>query len=124
MASTKLDGAGSAKMHVLEDAMAGMQRLHGLVEQMAMAIKRHENSAMFGLQIRRAASPLIGQLKPQFGMLADGVTAMVLVATRGGSEQVKLRSLRESVASLRQQLDIAANKVKEQHSVEIEISAD
>ena len=79
---------------------------------------------MFGLQIRRAASPLIGQLKPQFGMLADGVTAMVLVATRGGNEQVKLRSLRESVASLRQQLDIAANKVKEHHSVEIEMSAD
>ena len=124
MAGTKLDGAGSAKMHVLEEAMAGLQRLHGLVEQMAMAIKRQENSGMYGLQIRRAASPLVGQLKPQFGMLSDGVTAMVLVATRGGNEQVKLRSLRESVASLRQQIDIAASKVKEQHSVEIQISAD
>lgn len=124
MAGTKLDGAGAAKMHVLEEAIAGLQKLHGLVEQMGMAIKRHEPANMYGLQIRRAASPLIGQLKPQFGMLADAVTSMVLVATRGGSEQVKLRSLRESVASLRQQLDIATNKVKEQHSEEIQLSAD
>lgn len=124
MAGTKLDGAGSAKMHVLEEAVGGLQRLHGLVEQMAMAIKRHENAGMFGLQIRRAASPMIGQLKPQFGMLADGVTAMVLVATRGGSEQVKLRALREQVAALRQQLDIAMSRVKENHSVEIQLSAD
>lgn len=124
MAGTKLDGAGAAKMHVLEDGMAGLQRLHGLVEQMAMAMKRGENAGIFGLQIRRVASPLIGQLKPQFGMLADAVTNMVLVATRGGNEQVKLRSLRESVASLRQQIDMAAAKVKAQHSEEIQLSAD
>ena len=120
MAGTKLDGAGTAKMHTLEDALTQLQRVHGLVEQMAISIRNQKPTTMYGMQIRRAATPMVGQLKVQFGLLADQVSNLVLVATRGGSEQMRLRSMREMVGQLRTAIDITMNKVKEQHSVPIE----
>ncbi len=122
MAGTKLDGAGTAKMHTLDDALTHLQRVHGLVEQMAMAIKNQKPATMYGLQIRRAATPMVGQLKVQFGLLADQVSALVLIATRGGSEQMRLRTMREMVGQLRIAIDIMMSKVKEQHTVPIETS--
>ena len=113
----KLDGAGHAKMETLEEASAQVQRLHGIVERMAMAVRGQQNTAQFGQQLRRAGSPLVGLLKGQFGMIADQVTAMLLVATRGGGDQVRLRALRESVAQLRIQLEIAIAKTREKHTV-------
>ena len=124
MGGTKLDGAGTAKMKMLESALTDLQRVHGLVEQMAMAMKNKMPTSMFGLQIRRAAGPMIGQLKIQFGPIADAVSALVLVATRGGSEQVRLRALREQVGHIRTALEITVKKVKEQHSVAIETAED
>ena len=124
MAGTKLDGAGTAKMKTLEAAQVDLQRVHGLVEQMAMAMKNRMPTNMFGLQIRRAAGPMVGQLKIQFGPIADAVSALVLVATRGGSEQVRLRSMREQVGHIRTAIDIMMKKVKEQHSVAIESAED
>ena len=113
----KLDGAGLAKMDTLDEAHTQVQHIHGIVERMAMAVRSGQNTAQFGAQIRRAASPLVGKLKGQFGMIADQVTALMLVATRGGGEQVKLRSLREGVAQIRIQLEIAVAKTKEKHAV-------
>lgn len=113
----KLDGAGLAKMETLDEASAQVQRIHGLVEQMAMAIRSGNDTSQFGSQIRRTGSPLVGKLKGQFGMIADQVTALMLVATRGGGEQVKLRSMREGVAQIRIQLEIAVTKTKEKHAV-------
>ena len=113
----KLDGAGHAKMETLDEANAAVQRIHGIVERMAMAIRSGQDTGQFGAQIRRAASPLVGKLKGQFGMIADQVTALMLIATRGGGEQVKLRSLREGVAQIRIQLEIAVTKTKEKHAL-------
>ncbi len=124
MAGTKLDGAGAAKMKILESALTDLQRVHGLVEQMAVSMKNKMPTTMFGLQIRRAAGPMVGQLKIQFGPIADAVSSLVLVATRGGSEQVRLRSLREQVGHIRTAIDITMKKVKEQHSVAIESADD
>ena len=112
-----LDGAGVAKLGTLDEALAGTQRLHGLVEQFAMAHKRGSSTQQYGLQIRRAASPLVGLLKGQFGAISDHVAQLILLATRGGNEQMKVRVLRESVAMLRTQIEIAQKKVKEQHTV-------
>jgi hypothetical protein len=50
-------------------------------------------------------------------MIADQVTALVLIATRSGGDQVKLRALREAVAQLRLQLEIAVTRTKEKHVV-------
>lgn len=113
----KLDGAGLAKMETLDDATSQVQRIHGLVERMAVAIRSGQDTTQFGAQIRRAGSPLVGKLKGQFGMIADQVTALLLIATRGGGEQVKLRSLREAVAQIRIQLEIAVAKTKEKHEL-------
>jgi hypothetical protein len=124
MAGTKLDGAGTAKMSALEDGFTYLQRLHGLVEQLAMALKRNQSTSVYGLQIRRAATPMVGLLKPQFGMISDQVATLNLIASRGGNEQVKVRALREAVAAIRTQLEIAVTKTKELHSVEIESAAD
>ena len=113
----KLDGAGHAKMETLDEATAQLQRIHGIVERMAIAVRTQQDTAQFGAQIRRAGSPLVGLLKGQFGMISDQVTAMLLIATRGGGEQHKLRALRESVAQLRIQLEIAVTRTKEKHTI-------
>lgn len=113
----KLDGAGVAKLETLEEASAQIQRMHGIVEHMAMAVRSQQNTAQFGPQLRRVGSPLVGLLKGQFGMIADQVTAVLLIATRSGGDQVKLRSLREGIAQLRIQMEIAIAKTKEKHTV-------
>ena len=45
------------------------------------------------------------------------MTKLLLDASRGGNEQLKVRALREGIAQLRTSLDIAAAKVKEKHMV-------
>ena len=120
----KLDGAGHAKMETLGEATTAVQRIHGIVERMAIAIRSQQDTMQFGQQIRRTASPLVGLLKGQFGMIADQVTALVLIATRSGGDTVKLRSLREAVAQLRIQLEIAVAKTLEKHTIGEEKQSD
>jgi len=119
----KLDGAGLAKMETLDAATAAVLRIHGIVERMAIAVRSQQDTAQFGAQIRRAGSPLVGLLKGQFGMIADQVSALLLTATRGGGDQAKLRSLREAVAQIRIQIEIAVAKTKEKHTVEEDAEA-
>jgi hypothetical protein len=114
----QLTGAGTQILHTLEDAATHMQRLHGIVEKMAMAHKLQQPTGAFGQQLRRAAGPLVGLLKAQYAVLADQVSGLILVATRGGSEQRKVAALREGVGQLRSQIDVAINKVYEHHAQE------
>ena len=123
MAGPKLDGAGVQKMNTLDSAAAQLQRLHGVVETYALALKRNQPTSLYGMQVKRAISPLIGLLKPQFGLIADQAAALNLVAGRGGSEQAKVRQLREGVGSLRQALEIAVVRVKDNHMVKDEPGA-
>ncbi|MBA4071524.1 MAG: hypothetical protein C0497_06770 [Gemmatimonas sp.] len=122
MASTKLDGAGAQKMKTLEEALITLQQIHGLVERMAMEMKNNKPLGVMPMQLKRMASPLVGQLKGQFGMIADQVSSMILVAGRGGGDQVKLRAYREHVAQIRTAIEMAGNKVKKDHAVDIEIA--
>jgi hypothetical protein len=120
----KLDGAGAVKMSTLEGAHLGIQRLHGIVEQMAMANKRNQSLSVMGMQFRRAATPLVGSLKGSFGAMADTVSAAILIATRSGNEASRVRGLRELIASLKTQLEIATNKVKEHHSIDDSVESE
>jgi hypothetical protein len=124
MAGMKLDGAGAQKMKTLEDALATVQTMHGHVERMALDVKNRRGVGVTPGQIKRIATGLQGQLKAQFGLIADQVSAMLIAMGRGGGEQGKVRVLREGVAQLRTALEISATKVKEQHSVKIETSDD
>lgn len=120
MAGVKLDGAGAQKMKTIEEALKTLQTMHGMVERMALEVKNQKTSGTIPGQIKRIASPLQGQLKGQFGLIADQVSAMILAMGRGGGDQLKVRAMREYVAQIRTALEITANKVKEQHAVAIE----
>jgi len=117
-AGPKLDGAGIQKAKTLEDATTMLHRIHGLVETYAMAVKKKQPTSFTIQQIRRALPPLIGLLKGQFGMIADQIAALNLIASRGSNEQTRLRVLREGVGSARIAIDIAMVRVKENHTVD------
>jgi hypothetical protein len=66
-----------------------------------------------------------GQLKGQFGMIADQVAQFILASTRGGGgDQGKIRTMREGLAQIKQSLEFAVTKTKELHGVAIEVSPD
>ena len=120
MAGVTLDNAGIQKMKTLDEALVMLQRLHGIVELYALTMKQNKPTSLFGMQVKRALTPLVGLLKPQFGLISDQVAAMNLVASRGGNETAKIRMLREGVGQLRQALEIAVVRVKSNHEVKDE----
>ena len=122
MGGIKLDGAGTQKMKTIEEALVTMQTIHGIVERMALDVKNNRGVGLGPGQIKRIATNLQGQLKAQFGLVADQVSGMIIAMGRGGGEQGKVRVLRESVAQIRTALEINAAKVKKEHAVEIELA--
>ena len=104
------------KLKTLEKAQGQLQRVHGFVEHMAAAAKAQQPTATYSSQVRRAAVPMVQLLKTQFGMIADQVNALIITAARTGSDQMRVRSLREQVAQIRVQLDISVTKTQELHS--------
>ena len=117
MAGPKLDGAGAVKMETIHTAQGMLQRCHSLVEQMAVEVKGMRPITGHLQMLKRAAVPLASLLKAQFGMISDVVTAMLLAATRGGPDNMKVRSMREGIASIRMQLEIAETRILEKHAV-------
>ena len=120
MAGLRLDSAGVIKMKTLDDALLHLQRIHGIVEQYAIAIKNGRPTGPFVQNIRRTLPTLAENLKGQFGMIADTVTAVNLTASRGASEAVRLRQLREGVAQIKQALEIAFAQTKARHAIKEE----
>jgi hypothetical protein len=116
--ATRLDGAGLAKLETLEQAVTQVQRLNTIVERMAQSQRMNQPLAHYRQQIHRAAAPVASLLKAQFGPISDMVTTLVLISTRGGSDQQKVRSMREAVAQIRAQLEAADGRVRKQHIVE------
>jgi hypothetical protein len=118
MAGPKLDGAGTEKMKTLDEALMQLHRLNGLVENYAHAVKRSQPPATYLMPIRRALPTLASLLKGQFGMIADQAMALNMGVSRGSNEQVRVRMLREGVGALRQAIDVAIVRVKENHAEE------
>jgi hypothetical protein len=118
MAGLRLDGAGQAKMKTLDDAVNAMLRINGLVEQYALQVKRNQSGTTFLSNLRRQLPALSEMLKGQFGMIADQVMATNLASSRGASEQMRVRALREGVAQVKTALEIAIAHVKEKHELE------
>lgn len=104
-------------MKTLDDAMLLLQRINGLVENYAMAVKRDQPSSMFLMNIRRTLPTLAENLKAQFGVISDQVLAVNLASSRGASEAVRVRTLREGVAQIRQALEIAVAHTKDRHAI-------
>jgi hypothetical protein len=120
MAGLRLDGAGQAKMKTLDDAMNVLLRVNGLVEQYALQVKRNQSGGTFLQNIRRQLPALSEMLKGQFGMIADQVMQVNLSSSRGSSEQMRVRALREGVAQIKTALEIAIAHIKEKHELSAE----
>ena len=117
MARGRLDSTGLIKMKTLDDALLLMQRINGLVEQYAMAVKRGGTTQNFVQSIRRALPTLAENLKSHFGMISDQIVAVNLASSRGASEAVRVRQLREGVAQIKQAIEIAMTQTKDRHTV-------
>jgi hypothetical protein len=117
MAGVKLDSAGQNKLKTLDEALLLLQRIHGVVEQYGMALKRNQPTQAYVMNIRRQLPSLAANLKNQFGMISDQVTSVNLAASRGASEVVRLRGLREGVAQIKQAIEIAITQTKDKHKV-------
>lgn len=117
MAGIRLDGAGQAKMTTLEDSLVLHQRIHGLVETYAISVKNNKPAGGILQNIKRQFPSLAAKLKGQFGMISDLVTAVTMQATRGSSEQMRVRAMREGVAAIKVQLEIAVAQTIAKHEV-------
>lgn len=123
MSGAKIDSAGTIKLRVLDDALLLLQRIYGVVEQYALAVKRNQPGGAFVMNIRRQLPSLAEMLKSQFGLIADQVTALNLAASRGASEQMRIRVLREGVAQIKQAIEIAITQTKDKHTIKEENTA-
>ena len=117
MATKRLDGAGTAKMTTLDDAVAVQQRIHGLVEQYALSVKQNKPGGAFLQNIKRQVPTLAALLKAQFGMISDLVTSVHMQLTRGSSEQMRVRAMREGMAAIKAQLELAIAHTLQKHEV-------
>src|SRR5262245_15719751 len=115
MAGLQLDGAGQVKFETLTWALTMHQRLHGLVENYALGVKNNKPEASIRNNIKRNLPVLAAKLKGQFGMVSDLVTAVYAGSSRGASEQMRVRGLREGMASIKMQLDIAVTQTIAKH---------
>jgi len=115
MAGIVLDGAGQAKMVTLDDSMIIYQRLHGLVETYALSVKNNKPAPGILQNAKRQLPLLAAKLKNQFGMISDLVTAVNMQATRGNNEQMRVRQMREGMASIKVQLEIAIAQTIAKH---------
>ena len=105
-------------MKTLDDAMTTLIRVNGLVEQYALAVKNNQPAATFLSNIRRQLPALSEMLKAQFGMIADQAMQTNLSSSRGASEQMRVRALREGVAQIKAAVEIAIVHVKEKHELD------
>jgi hypothetical protein len=111
-----LDGAGTAKMVVLEEALHTMATVHATVERYALAAKNGQPTSLFIQQIKRLTTPLVTRLKLQFGMVSDQLAAMILASTRGSNELMRVRAMREHTAQIKAALEIAVAQTISKHS--------
>jgi len=115
--ATHVDGAGLAKLETLQHALTLVQKLNTIVERMAQSQRMMQSLVPYRQQIQRAAAPIASLLKPQFEPISVQLTNLVIVSTRGGSDQQKVRALRESIATIKAQLDSAESRVRKDHTV-------
>ena len=115
MAGLVLDGAGQVKLETLTWALAMQQRLHGMVETYAVGVKNGKPETSILNNIKRNLPVMAAKLKGQFGMVSDLVTATYAGSSRGASDQMRVRGLREGMAAIKMQLDIAVTQVIAKH---------
>lgn len=102
-------------MVTLEDSEALLQRIHNMVEQYALSVKQGKPASTFLNNLKRQMPVLAGKLKGQFGMISDLVTSINMQMSRGSSEPIRVRTMREGVAAIKVQLEIAVAQTIAKH---------
>jgi hypothetical protein len=115
MAGIVLDGAGQAKMATLDAGMVIYQRLHALVETYALSVKNNKPAPGILQNAKRQMPLLAAKLKNQFGMISDLVTAVYMSSSRGSNEQMRVRAMRDGMAAIKVQLEIAITQTIAKH---------
>ena len=117
MAGAKLDSAGTIRLKTLDDALLLLARVNNIVEQYGLALKRNQPTSSYTMNLRRTLPTLAENLKSQFGLIAEQVLAVNLASSRGASEAMRLRALREGVAQIKQAIEIAITQTKNKYTV-------
>lgn len=104
-------------MATLDDAIALHARINNLTEQYALQIKRNQPAAHLLQNLKRQVPTLASKLKGQFGAISDLVISVNMAMSRGSSEQMRVRGLREGVAAIKVQLDIALTQTIAKHEI-------
>ncbi|HWH51746.1 MAG TPA: hypothetical protein VN651_09425 [Gemmatimonadaceae bacterium] len=117
MAGAKLDSAGTIRLKTLDDALLLLARVNNIVEQYGLALKRNQPTSSYTMNLRRTLPTLAENLKSQFGLIAEQVLAVNLASSRGASEAMRLRALREGVAQIKQAIEIAITQTKDKYTV-------
>ena len=119
-AGIKLDTVGTIKLVTLDEALLKLQSVHSIVERMAIEAKGMKPITNLESQLKRVATPIQGMLKSQFSLIADLISAMLLIGGKGMPAQQKVRAYRELVGQMKTQLEIAVVQVKAKHEVKEE----
>lgn len=99
-----LSSAAQQRIKVLGEMLDRVHRVHGLVEQYAIATA---NAQLFETPIRRGFEQLkLALTGAGLDAQAQLAGSMVLAVRRGGSQATRARILREGVGSLRFQLEL------------------
>ena len=71
MAGDKLESAGTIRLKTLDDALLLLARVHNIVEQYGLALKRNQPTSSYTMNLRRTLPTLAENLKSQFGLIAE-----------------------------------------------------
>ena len=99
MVSFKLSAGAQLKLEALTEARRKYDRIYSLVEQYGAA-KVGEDQLMSALS-RAAADVRRLCMNNGYGVMADHSNQIAMLAKRGVGKQVKLRTFREAIASVR-----------------------
>jgi hypothetical protein len=107
MAAPKLSAKQQSQLGFLQILPPKLQRLNGVIEQMAGG-KVDESLVRGMIRVLDESKAHASQL----GMngLADACSQMASTARRGGGQQVKVRGLKDNLAYIRTQLEMATKK--------------
>lgn len=105
--SPKLSVKAQQKLAALEEAKRKLERVYSLIEKYAATGLDHLASS-----IKRTGAE-VGRLflNNGFGVMADHARQLGMTAARGGATQAKFRMLRETLASLRGEMERAERSV-------------
>ena len=117
MSGLILDASGTIKMKVLDDALLLTQRLNALNEQFGLSAKAGTPTTTVKASIKRNLMTLAANLKSHFGMISDLVTNVVISSSRGSSDVVRVRAVREGIAQIKQGIDVGMAHTRNHHAV-------